>query len=795
MKPAVLLMRVALAGSLLAAALAAPTSAGADVFGPISLASEGALGAGEAQQAEYAHDTAISENGRYMAFDGSIGGVTGVWRRDLQTGALEQVAGGDAELPSLSENGQRISFTTNEGASLAAATNGGPDGESKPEAVNVYVRDMSKAPTELGAFILASAVNGSEEALAYSSAGTTLGSDAVGRSAISASGGEVAFVTTAVSNLVRYQALEEEEEQKGETPKPHTPALQVAVRYLESRETVLVSRCYVTARCAAAAQPAVAVAEGTNVVGGALYPGTSAAFAPAPPDGEYEYSAPPGASISADGTTVAWMGEHVGEQAPLLPGEEKGGEDEQNNGGDYTEPLWRRIAPGSETSTERVTGGSDPSAPGCAESGETRLPEHPTSSDPCQGPFVPAQGGKYEGIVAFGGGETGDFVPRLSADGFTVAFISQSPLLSLGENFGRGAPGQPSDLYIADMRSGLTRDQALTTLTGLAGGESAGQAATAPIFDFDISPDGSQVAFVTKRTQFPLGVPAFVSPPAGEAGLNELFDVDLDNDTLTRVTHGYGGPGEPAGHVHPPRSPGHDPYEQPGDGVLSPCFSANGSELVFSSTASNLVYGDANSPPSGGGSGPLDGSDAFVTEREIFAPVASEPYVSPAPSTTVVPAWRLGVSALSQPNGSVLLYIETPADGSVSASARSAVLVRGGTVPARASGHARRRRAHKARAARRPARPTVATRMVAAADAAATADGEPVALVLRLSKPYAALASQRDGLYASVSVRFTASRKPSLSQTLSVTFARTAPVARRPHKASNRSAHGRGGRR
>ena len=42
----------------------------------------------------------------YVAFDGSVGGVTGVWRRDLATDAIEQVAGGDAELPSISEDGQ-----------------------------------------------------------------------------------------------------------------------------------------------------------------------------------------------------------------------------------------------------------------------------------------------------------------------------------------------------------------------------------------------------------------------------------------------------------------------------------------------------------------------------------------------------------------------------------------------------------------------------------------------------------------------------------------------------------------
>ena len=119
--------------------------AGADVFGPISLVSEGPFG-GETQQAEYAHDPAISGNGRYVAFDGSIGGVTGVWRRDLQTGALEQVAGGDAELPSISAGGQYVSFTTNEGLSLPEVSQGKPDTSPHQEPVNVYVRDMAVQP-------------------------------------------------------------------------------------------------------------------------------------------------------------------------------------------------------------------------------------------------------------------------------------------------------------------------------------------------------------------------------------------------------------------------------------------------------------------------------------------------------------------------------------------------------------------------------------------------------------------------------------------------------------------------
>ena len=788
---------VAAPACVLAAALLAPVPAGADVFGPISLVSESAppaVSAGGARQAEYAHDPAISGNGQYLAFDGSIGGVTGVWRRDLATGAIEQVAGGDAELPSISEDGRYISFTTNEGTSLAEITDGRPH-ESKQEAVNVYVRDMSKVPAEPGAFTIVSAVNGSAEPLTYAGGSPTKeGSMAVGRSAISANGDEVAFVTTAVSNLVRYPKVEEEEIKKGETPKPHTPKLQVALRRLDTHETVLVSRCFV--KCEEAAAPAVSAVEGSSAYG-AVYPGQSVSFEAPPPYGEYNLSPAPGASLSADGSTVAWMGEDIGQQVTLLG--------EETRSPDYTEPLWRRIAPGSETPTERVTGGSDPTSPACVASGESSLPAIPSPSDPCQGPFVTEEQGHPRGIVNEAGGQTGDFVPRLSADGYTVAFISQAPLVTLGENFGRGKNGQESDIYVVDMHPGLTRDQALTPLTELAGGENAGLADTAPIFDFDVSPDGSQVAFATRRTRFSLGSPAFVSTPAGEPGMNELYDADLADGTLTRVTHGYQSPDEASEHAHTLVVAGEDPYKkQPGDGALSPSFSADGGILAFSSTASNLVFGDGNAPPLGLPQvGSVDGSDAFVIPRVIFGSTPTSQYVSSAPELSLAPVWDIGVTALSLPDGSVKLYVQVPGVGRLRALAHGVVLVHS----ARARGVARHSRtsasrrgqggaatvasrtsAFRRRQLRRGQGPvaTLATRTVALAGAYSGSEGL-LALTLKLAEPYAALASERGGLSATVTITFTAHGHPTLRELIPVTFLRRGQPSRaRSRKAGRR---------
>jgi hypothetical protein len=742
----------------LAAAAAAPAPASADVFGPISLASEGSIAGGPAVQADYAHDAALSGNGRFVVFDGAVAGVTGVWRRDLASGAIEQVAGGDAELPSISESGQYVSFTTNEGANLAAITNLRVDEHPRPEAVNVYVRNMAVSPAEAGAFTVASAPSGSSEPLRYASAGTTLGAAAVGRSAISADGNEVAFVTTAVSDLVSYPAIEEEERLRGETPQPHTPAEQVAVRRLSGQETILVSGEYDPATDQTTQTPVSPAGEESL---GAVYPG-HAAFRLPPEYGEWgQDGAPPGAAISADGSTVAWMGANIGKQARMLPGEAPNPH--------YTEPLWRRIA-APATPTERVTGGSDPSNPACAASGERKLSLPPSPGDPCQGPFVvePERGGtQTTGIWSEGGansGAIGDFLPRLSAGGYKVAFISAALPAALGENFSANSKeGEQPDVYLADMHPGLTRDQALIPLTELAGASSI--ADTDPIREFGISPGGDQVAFTTRRTAFPLASPALVSPPSPEPALNELYDADVANGTLTRVTQGYGG--GPSEMPHLPKPLGEeDAYNaKPGAGAESPSFSADGALLAFSSQASNLVLGDGNTPPAGF----RDGGDAFVLARQLPAVVPTPQFVSPAPQTATEPSWQMGVTPASAADGSVRLYVEVPGAGRLRAVAQSTVLASlGRSGAARHARHVGRRAQRKGRAPVRVARRRVAT----AGRDIPSEGGELVTIVLRLGRSYSALASVRGGLSASVSLSFTAGGHPTLHESIEVTFLR-----------------------
>lgn len=696
----------------LGAALVACAGARADVFGPTTLASVGHLpGSSYVQQAELANDAVLSGDGRYVAFDGVFGGKRGVFRRDLETGEIAIVAEGDGVLPSISTEGRYVSFTTTARLDEENDTNKAPD---------VYVRDMSipsSAPCgphweqegEQCPFKLASAVNGSSRGLGYEYPAseyaselpfneTHFGAYASGRSALSADGGEVVFVTTAVSDLDGPEG-------------PPLPRMQVLVRHLESKRTELISTTY----------------RGGSQTEEPVVGETGAVFVGSPNEPLPFPSSYGGASISADGSTVAWMGADIGEQAPFLPRE--------GFGGDYTEPLWRRVEePGAPT--RRVTGGSDPLAPACVASAEQVLPEPPNLADPCQGPFETA-GGLFGALPGLWTGSTEwDYVPQLSSDGDTVAFLATARFIASGEEL-RSAETS-DDLYVANMQNGLTRVQATRRLTELAGGGLNDPGRIAPIVDLGVSPEGTQIAFASARTVFPLGSPSFVSPPAPTADLIELYDVDLASDTLTRVTQGYEG----------------QRTEIPSGRSLtgSPSFSTNGLQLAFSSVDDNLVYGDGN-----------QADDAFVVPRISFTAQPTPQEISPAPpNPTPTPSWRLSVTAAGRSNGSVLLYVDVPAGGSLTAGARGSV-----PVPAHPSStHARRasRSGHSSAAKVRSA--SVAARRATAHQAGLTV------LTLTLASSYLHLAEASNGLYTTVTVDFSAPGHPSLKVTIPVTFHR-----------------------
>ncbi|HVY77501.1 MAG TPA: hypothetical protein VG898_03245 [Solirubrobacterales bacterium] len=653
MRPSAIAVPLALALLLIASG---PATAS---FEPIRLVSKSSL-----EQADEAVSPALSADGRYLAFRGSIDGLKGIFRKDLSTGAVEEVVAASAylsdpransEAPSISATGRYISFTTRarlDPAEDQAANSG-----------DVYVADMSSSPPT---YTLASALDGSATGLAYAS---DEGSSASGRVALSADGRRVALVTLSASNLLGASG--------------GTPAGQVLLRDLDSQRTILVS----AVRDAASGQMTVPA---QPVAGGAA----QATGTPRPR---------PGAALSADGTTVAWLGTHLSAQVPVLADEPEAVASQP-----YTEPLWRRVADGPAAPTRRVVGGGDPLAPGCPPDG--------TLADPsCRGPFpMLAQliGDCASAAGWLNSNLTVNGTPQLSADGRTVAMI--------------GEPNGFSNVFVVDMRDGLSRRQALRPLTRevpiFDPCSGVTDAINVPnvglIFDIAISPNGRRIAFATARQQFPLAPPSLIGAAPPSLGLTELYRIDLDGETLERVTHEVGGVG--------PSDRGGG--EAGGQGSSSPSFNGTGGTLAFASLASNLAGGDTNGA-----------SDAFVVSESASSGGPGEVSISaPPPSPRARLCRRFVVSAFSEDDGSVRVAALVPGAGVLRARAKAAL-----------GGHRHKRVA----AARRRA-------------------GREGLLVLKLkpARRMRKLAHRRGGLLATLRVDFTQARRKPLRRKLEVRF-------------------------
>ena len=640
MRPAPSLVRRVAAGILASICLGAFAAPVAEAeFGPIQLISKSAK-----EQADIASVPAISADGRFVVFAATIGGHTGLFRKELGSGVLSMVVEGDAEAPSISASGRYVSFAT--GAQLD------PINDPQLSTRDVYVADLVNPSAP--AFELASAKNESPEALGGSSR-------LAPRVALSSDGRRVAFVN----------------------------AGQVYVRDLETEATTLVS----------VRRDPVTGTTTEPVPGGGAYLGST------------------GASLSADGTTVAWVGEHLPEQVPLLLDEEErirkieaAGEFRQ-----YLEPLWRRVPSAADPlpPTRRIIGGGDPLAPGCGPNGSLGEPA-------CQGPYPElTKNHKLQNVNEGEGRGWGPGLPQLSADGDTVAVI--------------GDPNEGTDLFVVDMHAGLSRRAAVrqvTRWTNPAPGENNPEKVflesnfwpfTGKITDCAISADGTRLAFTTARQFFPLAPPTLISPlPTGLGTVSELYQVSLDGQTIERVTPG---PGQSASLGGPT-----------GGGAESPSFGAGGRVLSFSSTARNLVSGDAN-----------EKADVFVVEALPGSPVLPS-VISPAPARLVTkPQWLLSAKAISRPDGSIRVVAVVPDTGTLRAKA-------GAQLGARL--HTRR----VARASRR------------------SRSGGVLRLDLSLPRQLRHLAREQGGLFATVGLSFTGRGGKPLHDVLGARF--------RTHRAS-----------
>jgi Tol biopolymer transport system component len=708
----------------IAAAIAAAPAPAADLTAPVLISGSPTL------QADYAYQTAVSAGGGYGVFTGSVGGVPGIYRKDLRTGELDLVAAGDAAAPSINGDGRYISFTTDE---LDPATGAGQGQQCS----SVYVRDMSLPIGAAAAFTLASALDGSTDGLTYAGTGDAGcpggGSSAAAGVALSSDGSDVVFTVVGASNLTT-----------GQGGSPTTPRAQVVVRDMATDKTTLVSQT----------QSSLGLAPQPVPDGGAMTDLSTAGSSQVPPG-----NADPGdstAAISADGTTVAWLGINIPSQAPADASDAPAGYPNQ-----YDEPLWRRIADGSSAPTRRILGGDDEAGPcsaGCT--GPLDLQYEPDSSGgdagPEHGSLINAAG--FLGATPAVPATLTQGIPALSADGMTVAVLSTAPLT--GQDPPPASP-TTANAYVVNMAPGLSRSQALTTLTRWASNNFRDAAADGPLTAIAISPQADQVAFVTSRTEFPLSPPAFIGPTLSALSSPQLYLVDISDGTFQLASYGFDG------------QPANVPSNGSVASVETPSFSYDGGPLAFASAATNLVFGAESDLFSFGV--PV-GTEAFTISQLVPTRAPGVTSISALPANArFKPEWRLSARARQNGDGSVRLDVRIPGAGVTRAVARCTLL------ELRLLQHRptkRLRRHHD-----------VAMRQLRLASASRrSAKAGIVTLKLSLAAQYRKLTANANGLYAMVTVTFAAPGHHSVSQMLPVDFRRPADHRRRTARPNQRSA-------
>jgi Tol biopolymer transport system component len=660
-------------------------------------------------------DAAISADGRYVVFqtratnffenDGVADGDPeppgilregGIFRYDRTTGELALVADGSethendhslvfrgAQNPSVSADGRYIAFSTAQQL-VPQDTN---------ENVDVYVRDMN-VPLDVdrkssGAYKLVSAKTGGEEPASYATRepplpGANPGADVWPNTAISANGRYVVFRTPELaSDLPDHAAVD-------------TPPGNLFVRDLSAKTTTLISR--------------------TSVGHEPEECGTS----PTSAGGEPACGATGPATISADGSTVAWVGSRAVSQTAFLVGESP-----QRSTPYY---LWRRWQEPTAP-TRRITGIADPEDPACPSGGEVTLSS--TATGPCYGPLS-----EQESDLASIAG----VAPGLSADGYTVAFLVGAALRpNITKSTGL-------DVFLTSMRPDITRKAGTRELTLAV--SSGAQGSTPSIESLALSQDGSTIAFTTPRDSFvlpePLPTGAFRPLPTA----SDLYVIHLAANTLERAVVSYEG-GDPNRSVS-----------------VGPTLTENGSTLAFVSSASNLTFGDANSA-----------SDAFSVTFDVpggtAAPPAGVNAGSGGFSLTALSSPELGVSVKRAKDGGVTLLIETPGPGKLTAKAR-------GSIPKTAAG----KTAKKARASSPAARVSKARQkkkapspvLLASASANARSEGT-TTLTLHISSKYVKGLKRAGKLKANVTIDFTPpAPTEALSDEVPATFVTTVPA-------------------
>ena len=666
-------------------------------------------------------DAAISADGRYVVFqtratnfyenDGVAGGDPeppgacrqgGLFRYDRDTGELALVADGNevavnaegecepshvilggAESPSTSADGRYIAFDTAQRLVPQDANDN----------FDVYVRDMNvplaadrKAS---GAYTLVSAKNGGEEPAVYvpkeTQPGREPGSEVWPNTAISGNGRYVAFRTgEAASDLPDDAAVE-------------TPPQQLFVRDLRDKATTLLS------------VQKKGESEAGKPAGGAIGPAT----------------------ISADGSTVAWVAIAAPAQTRFLGGEPL----------NTSEPyyLWRHWQE-PEAATRRVTGIADLDDHACPPGGEVTLSQ--TATGPCYGPLS-----EPESTLA----SIALTAPGLSTDGYTVAFLAGAALRpNITKTNGL-------DVFLTSMRPGVSRKAGTHELT--LGVQSGNAGSTPSIESLALSPDGSTIAFTSLREDFVLPDPQPVGVFRGFPTVSDLYVVHLGANTLERAVVG-------------------DESGDPNRSVaVNPTLSQDGSKVAFVSAASNLIYGDGNGFP-----------DAFTGTLQLPGGTSTPPGGvnggSDGFSLTAVSSPELGVSVKRAKDGGVILLVETPGPGKLVAKAR-------GVIPKAAAAksvRARKSLAHTAKTKKKSKAQTSV--LLASASATARSEGT-TTLTLHLSAKYLKDLKRAGKLKANVVIDFTPpAPAEALSDEVPATFVVASPAKRSSGKVRGKAKKG-----
>jgi WD40 repeat protein len=383
------------------------------------------------------------------------------------------------------------------------------------------------------------------------------------------------------------------------------------------------------------------------------------------------------ASISADGTTVVWVTTNAPAQTHFLPGESL----------DASQPyyLWKRWQePGAQA--RRITGLADPDDPACPPGEE--VTQNPQALGPCYGPLS-----EQESALA----SIAEAAPSLSADGYTVAFLAGA---ALRPNITKS---NGLDVFLTSMRPGVTRKAGTRELT--LGVNSGNPGSTPSIESLALSPDGSTIAFTTTRNDFVLPEPQPVGAFRPLPTASDLYVIDLGADRLTRAVVNYEG-ADPTGSIS-----------------VNPTLTQDGSTLAFVSSSSDLIFGDANGLP-----------DAFTATLQapagIAPPSADVNTTQGGFSLSATAAPELGLHVRHGKDGTLLVLVETPGPGRLTAQAH-------GTVTTMVGRKRRKRRVE-----------------LAHASASAPSEGTST-LVLRLAPKYLAGLRRTRGLKALVTVNFT----------------------------------------